>query len=133
MLPGQSSRSYSTNNEIHFTYAGANLNPETAKREFQKELQFIKQNLQNLKTAIDQYNNPLEQEIRQQVTQRKQKLLNDAQMAASLGYPIRRREGVPSTYAVPVQRATPKIPDSKLSVLLGRSVQAIQQRRFVPC
>jgi len=49
------------------------------------------------------------QEIRQQVTQRKQKLLNDAQTAASVGYPIRRREGVPATYAVLVQRRTPKI------------------------
>jgi hypothetical protein len=103
------SRAVVHNNEINFTYAGANLNPDAAKREFQNELQLIRQNLQNLKSAIDRHNSELEQEIRQQVTQRKQKLLNDAHMAASLGYPIRRREGVPTTYAVPVQRRTPKI------------------------
>ena len=97
------------NNEINFTYAGANLNPESAKPEFQNEVQLIRQNLQNLKSAIDRHNSELEQDIRQQVTQRKQKLLNDAHMAASLGYPIRHREGVPTTYTVPVQRRTPKI------------------------
>jgi len=69
----------------------------------------LKQNLQSLKAAVDQHNNQLEQEIRQQVTQRKQKLLNDAQMAGSIGYPIRRREGVPSTYAVPVEKRAPKL------------------------
>jgi hypothetical protein len=104
------SRAVVHNNEINFTYAGVNLNPDTAKREFQSELQLIRQNLQNLKSAVDRRNSELEQEIRQQVTERKQKLLNDAHMAASLGYPIRRREGVPTTYAVPVQRRTPKIP-----------------------
>jgi hypothetical protein len=103
------SRAVVHNNEINFTYAGANLNPGAAKREFQNELQLIRQNLQNLKSAIDRHNSELEQEIRQQVTQRKQKLLNDAHMAASLGYPMTRREGVPTTYAVPVQRRTLKI------------------------
>lgn len=103
------SRAEVRGNEIHFTYAGANLNPEAAKREFQGEVNLIKQNLQNLKTTVDRHNGGLEQEIRQQVTQRKQKLLKDAQMAASIGYPIRKREGVPATYAVPVQRRTPKI------------------------
>jgi len=29
-------------------------------------------------------------------------------MAASIGYPIRRREGAATTYVVPVQRRTPK-------------------------
>jgi len=103
------SRAVVRDSEIHFTYAGANLNPDAAKREFQNEVQLIRQNLQNLRSAVDRHNSELEQEIRQQVTQRKQKLLNDAHMASSLGYPIRRREGVPMTYAVPVQRRIPKI------------------------
>lgn len=103
------SRAVVHNNEIQFTYAGVNLNPDAAKRDFENELKLIKQNLQNVKSAVDRHNSELEQDIRQQVTQRKQKLLNDAHMAASLGYPIRRRDGVPATYAVPVQRRTPKI------------------------
>jgi hypothetical protein len=97
------------NGEIRFTYASPNLNGAQAKREFENELQNIKQNLQNLRASVSQRNSLLEQEIRQQVTQRKQKLLNDAQMAAALGYRIRKRDGAPTTYAVPVQKRVPKI------------------------
>lgn len=103
------SRAVVQNNEIHFTYAGVNLNPEAAKRDFQNELQLIRQNLQNLKSTVERHNGELEREISQQVTERKQKLLNDAHIAASVGYPIRRREGVPATYAAPVQRRSPKV------------------------
>lgn len=95
--------------EIHFTYMGENLKGEGAKREFQNELQLLKQNLQNLKTDVERDNGDLEQRIRDQVRKRKDKLLQDAQMAASIGYPIRRRNGTPATYAVPVQRRRPKI------------------------
>lgn len=71
-------------NEIHFTYLGTNLDAERAKQEFQNELQLLKQNLQNLKTAADRRNGELGQEVREQVRQRKEKLLRDAQMAASM-------------------------------------------------
>lgn len=47
------SRAVVRNNEIQFSYAGANLNPDAAKREFQNEVQLIRQNLQNLKSAVD--------------------------------------------------------------------------------
>jgi hypothetical protein len=97
------------NGEIRFTYANANGDGTGAKREFENELQNIKQNLQNLRASADQHNGELEQTIRQLISQRKQKLLHDAKTAASLGYPIRRREGAPTTYAVPVQKRTPKI------------------------
>ena len=103
------SRAVVQNYEIHFTYAGVNLNPEAAKRDFQNELQLIRQNLQNLKSTVERHNGELEREISQQVTERKQKVLNDAHIAASVGYPIRRREGVPATYAAPVQRRSPKV------------------------
>lgn len=39
------SKAILSKNEIHFTYAGANLNVEAAKREFQNEVQLIKENL----------------------------------------------------------------------------------------
>jgi hypothetical protein len=73
------------NGEIRFTYANASLNAAAAKREFENEVQHIKQNLQNLKDSVNQHNAQLEQEIRQQVPQRKQKLLNDAQITTQPG------------------------------------------------
>jgi hypothetical protein len=95
--------------EIHITYTGANLNPETAKRNFESELNQLKQNLGNLKTAIERHNSSLTELIRAEVQQRKNKLLADAHLASAIGFPIRRRDGVPTTYAVPVQRRRPEI------------------------
>jgi hypothetical protein len=95
--------------ELRVTYASANLNAAGAKREFENELKEIKQNLGNLKTAIDRHNAGLEQLIRTQIQQRKNKLLADANLAATIGFPIKRRYGAATTYAVPVQKRKPKI------------------------
>jgi hypothetical protein len=95
--------------EIRITYAGANLNAATARRTFDGELGQIKQNLANLKTAIDRHNAGLAELIRAEIQKRKQKLLADANIASEIGFPIRRRHGVPTTYAVPVQKRKPKI------------------------
>jgi len=103
------SRAAVADNEIQFTYAGANLDGARAKREFEGELQMFKQNLQNLKTTVDQHNGALDQQIRQQLRERKDKLLRDAQMAASIGFPIKRRDGVPATYALSMPRRKAKI------------------------
>jgi hypothetical protein len=96
-------------NEIHVTYAGLNLDPERAKGQFDNELSLLNQNLANLKTAIDGHNARLGSLIRAHVQQRKNKLLADANLAAAIGYPIKRRDGVPATYAIPVQKRKPQI------------------------
>ncbi|MFL6304375.1 MAG: hypothetical protein ACJ72H_12630, partial [Candidatus Sulfotelmatobacter sp.] len=96
-------------NEIHVTFASANLNAEGAKREFESELTLIRQNLGNLVTAIDRHNGELAQLIRTQVQQRKNKLLADASLAAAIGFPIKRRNGTLATYTVPVQKRRPRI------------------------
>jgi len=103
------SRANVVKTEVRFTYAGENLDGASSKRQFESELQLQRQNLQNLKASTDHHNKNLEQQVRQQVTQRKQKLLRDANMVASLGFPIKRRDGVPVTYAVPVQQRKPQI------------------------
>jgi hypothetical protein len=95
--------------EIHVTYAGANLNFAGAKQEFDSELGQIQQNLGNLSTAINRHNSSISQIILTIIQQRKSKLLADASMAASIGYPIKRRDGVAATYSVPVQKRRPKI------------------------
>jgi hypothetical protein len=95
--------------ELHMTFSGPNINSARAKTEFDNELNQIKRNLASLKVSIDRHNSGLEQQVRSQIQQRKSKLLADASLAAAIGYPIKRREGAPTTYAVPVQRRKPKI------------------------
>jgi hypothetical protein len=95
--------------EIHFTFAGPNLDGNVVRRDFDTEIGQIKQNLGNLKTAIDRHNAELMGKIRQEVQQRKSKLLADARMATAIGFPIKKREGIPTTYAVPVQKRRTQI------------------------
>ena len=95
--------------EIHVTYLSANLSAERARRDFENELKQIKQNLGNLKVATDRHNAGLVQLVRTEIQQRKKKLLADANLAAAIGFPIRKRDGVAATYAVPVQKRKPKM------------------------
>lgn len=97
------------NGEIRFTYSGPNLNGSAIRRDFDQEISQIKQNLGHLKAAIDQHNAALPGNIRQEIQQRKNKLLTDAEMARSIGFPIQKRDGVPTTYSVPVPKRRPRI------------------------
>jgi len=94
---------------IHFTYSGANLDGNAARREFDNELGLIRQNLGNLKAALDPHNTDLEAKVRQEIQQRKTKLLADAKIVAAIGFPIKKREGSPTTYALPLQKRKPRI------------------------
>jgi len=78
-------------NEIHLVYVGENLNPQSARANFDNELRLIKQNLTSLKNALDRHNDDLRANIQQQIKKRKDKLLGDAQIASAIGFPIKKR------------------------------------------
>jgi hypothetical protein len=121
------SRAEIVDNEIHITFAGTNLNADGAKREFDNELRQIKHNLANLNASIDRHNVGLAQQIRMQIKQRKAKLLADANLAAAIGFPVKRRDGAEVTYAVPVQKRRPKIerPPTSSSLFQPEPVLAV--------
>lgn len=103
------SRAELADGEIHLTFSGPNLDGNVVRREFDQELGQIKQNLGNLKAAIDRHNAELAGKIRQDIQQRKNKLLADAKLATTIGFPIHRRDGVPTAYALPVTKRRPRI------------------------
>jgi hypothetical protein len=98
-----------TADEIQLVYTRTDHDGAAIKREFDTTLRLLRQNLASLKASVDQFNGQLDQQVRQLVRERKTKLLADAHMAASIGIPIKRRDGMPTTYSVPVQRRKPKI------------------------
>ena len=98
-----------TANEIHLVYTRTDHDAAAIKRDYESTLGLLKQNLVSLKASADQFNAQLEQQLRQLVRERKNKLLADAQMAGAIGIPIKRRDGIPTTYAVPAERRRPKI------------------------
>jgi hypothetical protein len=77
-------------------------------QQFAVDLARVKQNLEWLRTDAATHDSQIQDSAHQAVERRRQKLLNDRQQLASLGYPLRERSNA-STYAVPTVRPKPKI------------------------
>lgn len=108
-------RAFVFENEIRFTFEGTDLNIEQAKSTFENEMGFLRQNLSNLATSLKTRNTEIESQIRAEIKQRKEKLLRDAQVVASIGFPIKKRDGVSNTYSIPVQKKKPQITKPSMS------------------
>lgn len=102
-----------TNGEILLTYVRTDQNAEAIKHEYQSTVNSIKQCLTWLAQSVVQFNSQLESLVRSEVTSRKNRLLADAGMTAALGLPMKKRQGIPTTYAVPVTRRAPRIEEIK--------------------
>ncbi len=91
--------------EIRLIYESVEYDVEKLKQEYTRELAEIRQFLEWIKKDIETFNDWLESSVRQMVTQRKKKLLNDQGLVSALGIPIRSRNDLPRTYTVPtIQR-----------------------------
>lgn len=97
------------NGEILLTYFRTDQDAEAIKREYQQTLTSISDYLRSLSESAAQFNGQLEGLARTQIKARKDRLLADAGMVAAIGLPMRKREGTPVTYAVPVVKRVPKI------------------------
>lgn len=103
-----------TGDEILLTYVRTDQNADAIKREYQSTVSSIKQYLNSLSQSASHFNNQLEGLLRSQLKARKDRLLGDAGMTAAIGLPMKRRQGLPTTYAVPVNRRVPKIEEIKV-------------------
>ncbi len=103
-----------TRGEILLTFVRTDQNADAIKREYQSTVNSIKQYLSSLSQSASQFNNQLEGLVRSHLKARKDRLLADAGMTAAIGLPMKKREGVPTTYAVPVSRRAPKIEEIKI-------------------
>jgi hypothetical protein len=101
--------------ELLLTYVRTNPNAEEIKRSYQGTIKSIKEYLRSLSESAAQFNNQLESSITAQLKARKERLLADAGMTAALGLPMKKRDGMPSAYSVPVTRRVPKIEQIKVA------------------
>jgi hypothetical protein len=62
------------------------------------------------------FNSSVREKAQQRIETRREKLLKDQGLVASLGFPLRRREGVPQTYVVPTVRRKILLPVPSPSV-----------------
>lgn len=101
-------RAFVSDKEIQFVFDRFDHNAEGVKSAFDNEFGNFKQHLEWANRDANQFNSQIPQKIRQKIEARRQKILNDQGMVASLGFPIRQRGNASTTYTAPVTRK--KIP-----------------------
>lgn len=90
--------------EIVISVERTDHDSEAARHEFDQQLGRVSRWIQFVAHDLQIFNNGLREKARGRIDFRRQKLLADRHMTASLGFPLRRSPAVSSSYTVPVQR-----------------------------
>ena len=114
-------RAVVTNEHLEFYFTGERLVGEGVKKELESTLGEIQGYLNQLREVCVAHNNSLEQKIGEMLRIRKERLLSNRQVVASIGLPIQSREDAPRTYVVPSVQRKPSI-----------KPPVVRQRAFVP-
>ena len=98
--------------ELVFVYEGTMHEARGVKEQFDRDLSSVQENLGRIASDVDRFNSTIREKVSSQIDQRRTKLLQDREIVADLGFPLRRRSGVPSTYATPEvkRRIVPTLP-----------------------
>jgi hypothetical protein len=83
--------------------------PEKIKQQYNQEIRYLTSNYGHLRNNLQTLNNGLEQTIRPLINQRKEQILQKKNLLASLGVPIKKKEGVAETFSVPNPKLKEKI------------------------
>lgn len=87
--------------EVQFVYERTDHDPEALKRAFDTDLASVQQHLGYVRNDVEPFNAQLESTARARLGARRQKLLADRGLLASLGFPMRERPGEAKTYLAP--------------------------------
>jgi hypothetical protein len=101
--------------ELLLHYVRTDHDAAAVTRESEKTIKEIKDYLSWLQQSVAPHNHQMKELVRSHVKQRKERLLKDANMAEAIGLPMKKREGVPITYTVPVKKRTPRIEEIKVA------------------
>ena len=100
------------NNTLLLSLSGTDLTLESTKPQFDRSLGEIKNYLNWIADDAKPLNDELDALARQAIESRRQQLLAAKNLVASLGFPLKRRDDAPMTYASPEVRrkAVPELP-----------------------
>ncbi len=104
------------NNEILFDIVNFSLSSEQIKQEAEKTLGTIRTLASNLNKDIENFNARIREEAAKRFDQKKDEILKKNDLVSSLGVPVRKVEGVPETFSLPVKRKVTTSPAEKPAV-----------------
>src|SRR6266496_6830368 len=96
-------------NHLEFVMTGEQLSGENVRRELDHALKQIEGYLSNIRSACEAHNASLERLTHEIFNWRKEKLLSNRNIVASIGLPIQSRTDAPRTYAIPDVQRKPAI------------------------
>lgn len=97
--------------EIHVPFSFKDKTSEFVNNGIDRQIGYIKDYLGFVEKDVRQFNNSISQAIEQQIISRREKLLRDNNLVSALGFPLRERSGMPTTYSVPtIRKSIPKPP-----------------------
>ena len=99
-------------NELVFVYDRTTQDVPNIRTEFDRELQSVQQHLCRIANQVGQFSSIIRPNVSQRIGARREKLLQDRGIVEGLGFPLKRRSGVPTTYASPEvkRRIAPQLP-----------------------
>lgn len=106
-----------TETDLILTYQTTDHDGSKIKAEFQRTLDQIKSYLKNIEASATEFNNQIEDKIRARINSRREKVKSDQGLAASFGFPMRKREGALQTFVVPEvkRKIVPRMPEPTMS------------------
>lgn len=78
--------------------------PKTVKTSIDHTLSQIRSSLSTVKGQVEEFNKTVRKTAKERLEARRNKLLKDRGLVEALGFPLKRREDAPATYAVPTVR-----------------------------
>ena len=95
--------------EIHLIYEMVTDDADEFKKVYMQELDEIKQYVEWVREDVKNFNDSLKSFAGQSVRLRKKKILDAYNLVSALEIPIKLRNDLPQTYAIPIRRKKPKI------------------------
>ena len=98
--------------DLIFVYDRPSGDAPNIGNEFKRDINSVGDYLAWSADDLEKFNSSLHQKASQQLSARREKLLSDRGIIESLGFPLKRRTGVPTTYAAPEvkRRVVPQLP-----------------------
>ena len=99
-------------NELVFIYDRTAQDAPNIRNDFEREKQNVEQYLSWITSDVEQFNSTIRHKASQQIAIRREKLIQDRGVVQNLGFPLKRRSGVPRTYTASEvrRRIVPKLP-----------------------
>lgn len=89
-------------NEVVIEYTTTSqATPEEVKRRLDSELKKLQEHLRWVQRDVHSHNNNIRGHVHQTIEARQKRLLDNQNLVASLGYPLKQRSDIPTTYVVP--------------------------------